>query len=45
LQQQKRDADGLGGGSMKQQMRDDDAWPQQLAATILGSVKKAGSNE
>jgi len=45
LQQQKRDADGLGGGSRKQRMRDDDARPQQLAATVLGSVKKAGSSE
>jgi hypothetical protein len=40
LQPQKRDADGLSGGSRQQRNRDDDARTQQLAATVLGSVKK-----
>jgi hypothetical protein len=40
LQPQKRDADGLGGGSRQQRKRDDDGRTQQLGATVLGSVKK-----
>jgi hypothetical protein len=40
LQQQKRDVDGLCDRSRQQRKRDYDARTQQLAATVLGSVKK-----
>jgi hypothetical protein len=40
LQQHKRDVDGLCVRSRKQRKRDYDARTQQLAATVLGSVKK-----
>jgi hypothetical protein len=40
LQQQKRDVDGLCDGSRQQRKRDYDARTQQLAATVLGSVRK-----
>ncbi len=40
MQPQKRDVNGLGGGSRQRRKRDDDSGTQQLVATVLGSVKK-----